>query len=849
MIKIKHYYTLIDLWFVVALIAVGLIYSVNVSAGEIEIEPVRACVLSGDASLDNSLRSKISYCLGWKVSSKSSYCNGEYSPIRMRTPSDPKSFEASANSSSLQLDGRSQLKGDVLIRQKNRVVSAETANIYRDADTKSITKIELTGGVRLIAPDILVFARDAVIYPKEESGTLHDVIYRFKTTRAKAFLPAWGRASFIERFSNKDYLLKRATYTTCSPKDKSWQIAADKITINNANSSGVAKKAYLEVHDIPILYTPYVSFPTSKERKSGFLMPLYGYTNVSGFDYAFPYYINIAPNFDATFVPHVYTFRGLMLGGNARFLTKKTYGVFGLDFLPKDAAYNSFLIKNRDEFPVLKNKSTNRWSVMLKEKTKITKNLVANINYRQVSDDYYFQDFSTNLSVASANQVLREGDLTYTTKNWRFFGMLQSYQSLHPINQSSISNIYERLPQLSAKGGYSQLPLNGDFKILGQFDNFHWTGLDAISPQGPRYHVNPTLSISKVKPWGYIKPEIQLVENYYDLNSRTAMSEGSVYTRNSYNRLIPRYSLDGGLTFARHIDLFGSSLKETLEPRLYYLNIPYKNQSLYPAFDSAYMIFNTDQLFRNNRFSGFDRISDANQFAYGTTLTWTSPETGLEIASFRIGQIRYFAKRKVQLCYNNDGTCIDSPLFLGYVSPDSTYSPIASKFSYALSSIWSASADYVWDPATSATNNGNFNVRYQPTADRILSLGYNYIVSGNILDTPEAAIKNTALNQATASYAWPFTEKWSSLGVYSYNISEKYSMMTFFGLQYDSCCWAARLLGGRQFKSLSVDSQKPLYNNSVYFQVLLKGLGSVSTSDPASTLKSYLPGYPNIFSK
>ena len=289
------------------------------------------------------------------------------------------------------LDGKSELKGDVEIRQYPRIVSAQTANIYRNAKTKAITKIELFGNVRYMEPDILIYARSVDIYPETESALLKDILYRFKVNRAHAALPAWGRANFIEKFANKGYLLSRATYTTCSPSDKSWEIDAEKITINSATSSGVAKKAYFKVYDKPVIYLPYMSFPATKDRKSGFLMPIYGYTNVSGFDYAFPYYFNIAPNFDATFVPHVYSFRGVMAGGNARFLTSNSTGVVGLNYLPHDSLYNSFLMKNRDEFPVLRNQSSNRWSVMLKETSKFTKNLTGNINFRQVSDDYYFR--------------------------------------------------------------------------------------------------------------------------------------------------------------------------------------------------------------------------------------------------------------------------------------------------------------------------------------------------------------------------------------------------------------------------------------------------------------------------
>ena len=819
-----------------------------------EQEPIKACVIPGGVKLTKPVRERIASCLGWQSDPSRKFCPGYYLQEQVTPLPNSQAIYVRADRTSLYLEGNSSLIGNVELRESNRKVTAHTANIYRDPKTKKITSVELLGNVRYSAPDVLIYAGRAELHPVTKSGSLTDVIYRFKTDRAKAYLPAWGRASLIERFPNKDYLLRKATYTTCVPKDRSWRLVADKITINDAKSSGFAKNAYLEVQNIPVIYTPYFTFPTTKKRKSGFLMPIYGYTNVSGFDYGFPYYFNIAPNFDATFVPHVYSFRGVMLGGNARYLTQKSSGIFGLTFMPKDAKYNSFLMQNRDEHPVLQGKSANRWSLMFNNKSRFSKNLSANVNFKQVSDDYYFQDFSTNLSVASSNQILREGDMTYADKNWTLFGMVQSYQTLHPINQSSVANIYERLPQLSAKGHYDNLPLNSDFQIVGQFDNFHWTGRDQISPEGPRYHVNPIISLPLNRPWGYLKPEVQLVENYYDLRGRTSVADGAVSTNYTYNRTIPRYSVDSSLTFTRDIHVFDDKIKETIEPRVYFLYVPYKNQSLYPAFDSAYMIFNTDQLFRNNRFSGFDRISDANQIAYAATVRWISPNTGLEIANFRVGQLRYFSERKVQLCYNEDGNCTDSPLFLGYVSPTSTYSPIASKFTYTLSSIWSASADYVWDPATNATNNGNVNIRYQPTPDRILAFGYNYIVSGNVLagnvvETPGVPVKNAPLNQATGSFAWPLNENWSSLGAYSYNISEGYSMLTFFGLQYDSCCWAARIIGGRTFKSLSVDSLTPTYNNNVYFQILLKGLGSASSSDPASTIGTYLPGYPNLFSK
>lgn len=813
------------------------------------VEPINACVSLPDSSLDRTMRERVSRCLGWVDVGDACLCRGFYRPIHIEPLFDEHEIQVKADRVVLSQNGTSRLSGDVEVRQSQRMVQAQTATIFRDPKTQSITRIEFVDHVRYIEPDRLMLARKATINPQDKSGVIEDVLYRFKTTRAHAVLPAWGRARWIQRYPNQDFLLKKATYSTCSPKGRAWEVDAEQIQIDKAKGRGVAKNAKLKLGSIPIIYTPYLSFPTTKERKSGFLMPLVGYSNLTGFDYAAPYYLNLAPNWDATVVPHAYSMRGVMLGGNTRFLTPHSTGVIGGNFLPKDAYFRNFLDSHQTAFPELMGVSTNRWSVMMHDTTRFLDNLVMNVSYQQVSDDYYLQDFSSNLAISTENQLLRQGDLSYATDHWLLKGMVQSYQTLHPINQSEVANIYARLPQLQAEGSYMDLPLHGEFDVLGQFDYFQWTGQNVLeAPQGARYHLNPILSLPQRQPWGYVTPSVQLVENQYQLSTPITSSSPAFNQSQSFNRTIPRFSVDSGLVFERQDHMFGHML-QTLEPRVYYLNVPYQNQSEFPSFDSAYMIFNTDQLFRDNRFSGFDRIGDANQLAYAATSRWISTNTGKEIASLTVGQLRYFSQRRVQLCFRPDGQCEDSPLFLGYVSPTATYSPVASKATYALTSKINASADYVWDPATSATNNGNLNLHYRPKPDRMLTLGYNYLVSGNVFALPEVGVQNNALHQITAGYGWPFNEKWSSLGVYSYNISKQYSMLTFFGIQYDSCCWAARLVGGRAFKSVGVDTLSPQYNNSVFFQVLLKGLGSVSNSDPASTIQSFLPGYPNIFGR
>ena len=218
----------------------------------------------------------------------------------------------------------------------------------------------------------------------------------------------------------------------------------------------------------------------------------------------------------------------------------------------------------------------------------------------------------------------------------------------------------------------------------------------------------------------------------------------------------------------------------------------------------------------------------------------------METGSLSVGQIRYFAERQVQLCQNNEGNCQDNPFMLGYLSPLSKSSPIASRAVYHFTPQWATTADYVWDTYTKDTNNAHIDIHYQGEANRLLNFGYTYLVNGDITQVARSRIQNNPLHQGSFAFAWPYNDQISALGVYGYNISKGYEMMSLAGVQYDSCCWAVRLMGGRVFQSLS-NELRPQYNNNVYVQLLLKGLGSVGNSDPASLIGTFLPGYVNSF--
>lgn len=803
-------------------------------------EPVQACVIARDTPLTPVVRQTIASCLGWQTDASNRLCSGYYKPLEVKELANPNEVQLFANHASLYNQGRSELKGQVELRQSTRILNAQTAFVYRDAKTGQLTRIELLGEVNYLEPGRLMVAKKVVFNPQDKSGRAEDVLYRFNSYRPGSILPAWGQASLIERFPNKDYFLHKATYSTCAPQDNAWHIEAEKINLDNAKKVGVARNARLYAGKIPIIYSPYLSFPTSKERKSGFLFPTAGSSTAGGLDLALPYYWNINPNHDATITPHLYALRGLMMGGQYRYLTENSAGQFSARYLPHDRAYKEFLFYNQTQYPQLRGDSTDRWSLQLRDLTQITPNLQFKMNLQQVSDDYFLQDFDTNLAVLTKRQLIREGELNYVTDNWLFRGMVQSYQTLQPINQTPVSDIYQRLPQLLARGFYGELPFNGQLSIWGQFDKFRWSNSLSPAPEGPRYYFNPVFSLPQEKTWGYFTPSIELVQHYYNVQqvSRTGST--------NYQTSIPRYSIDSGLYFERETRFLSRSYTQTLEPRLFYLNVPFQEQTQIPVYDSAYMIFNADQLFRTNRFSGLDRIGDANQLAYAVTSRWMAADSGVERANLTVGQIQYFAKRRVTLCQSPTGTCLDNPFDLGYLSPVANSSPIATRAVYYFTPSWNATGDYVWDPYTRSTNNGHLDFHYQPAFNQLVGVGYTYMVNGDITQVGTTSPQVAPLHQVSFSYAWPFNERWSSLGAFGYNISKGYDMMSFLGVQYDNCCWAVRLMGGRTFQNLTSNAQ-PQYNNSVYLQVQLKGLGSVGNSDPGTTIRTFIPGYVDTF--
>jgi len=801
--------------------------------------------------------------LGW-AEDRSIYplCGGHFTdpflPLAPNRDYQLRELNVSATYASIKQDGTSELKGDVSIWQRQRLITADQATIKRSHKSGRISHIQLSGGVELREPGKMLLTDKMDLYLLKKTVEMHQATYRISlsdTESAKLGIAelyginAWGRADQIAISGKGILTLQNPTYSTCSPSSVTWELRAKSIKLDKATGSGTAKGAALYLKNVPILYAPYFTFPINDRRKSGFLFPTFGASSDSGLDVFFPFYWNIAPNYDAMISPRLLSKRGVMWNGHFRYLTQKHHGYLEAHLLPDDDEFSNFQMSQATSSPgnplltELLTEGNDRTHIKLEHTSQFDDHWSSNLFFDYVSDDYYFIDFSKDLASSTQNQLLRQGDLQYLGKHWEFLTRVQNYQTLHPLNQSDIKNQYSRLPQFELNGYYPMGSMEPSYYLNSELvyftiDDDPVTG-DSL-PDGYRIHVAPRATYPIIKSHGFIIPGVTLDTSYYALTNQLPGRESHI------SRSLPIVDIDAGLILQRDTQVFSSPFTQTLEPRVYYLFVPFDNQKDIPLFDTALNIFSFDQLFRNNRFNGIDRIGDANQVSLALTSRLLDPRSGEEVFRASVGQIIYFRDRKVTLC--NTLGCVDDLTAVGAIPPGEATSPIVAALAYHLDLDWSLYTGFAWDPYNQQSNNANVDLHYQPRNNKIFNFRYDFIRNGDIINPVETPGSSTRrnLSQTTTSFVWPLNKRWSSLGNWSYNVSHGHLQTYFVGLQYESCCWAIRAIGGRSFRTLNPEGSKE-FDNLIYLQFHLKGLGNLGSSDPKKILENHINGYHDTF--
>lgn len=791
------------------------------------------------------------------------YCAGAYvEPLRPGmddiTPMDEAPMFVSAKASRYEQEEQvATLAGDVVLRQTGMQIEADEANL-RQAENRG----ELIGNVRLRDQGMLVVGDRAELQLDSGEAKVENAEYVLHKSHTR------GSALYAKREESAIIRLKDGTYTSCEPGSNAWHLKGNNVTLNPATGFGTATNVTLRVKNIPVFYTPYIYFPIDDRRQSGFLPPSLSSSSDNGLSLQTPYYFNLAPNYDATLYPTYMTDRGLLMEGEFRYLTKSSEGQFG-------AAY---LDDSNDDRKLMSEYEDQRWMYSWQHKTGLDSRLLAEVDYTDISDPYYFQDLNSDLGIGSTSYVDQRGTLTYRGNGYT------ARLNAHAYELANITDVtpYNRLPQLTLDGKLPFEPAGLNFTYGTEYvrfdrnlrngfftdedgntgtEEFRWyddrlRGLARAN--GERLHVEPAVSLPLNWSWGFLTPKVKYLHTNYDLSldsqgKNTLLAEQSY--KSSQTRGVGMFSLDSGLYFDRDTQWFGKNYRQTLEPRLFYLNVPEEDQTDIPVFDTSESTFNYSSLFRENRFSGKDRIGDENKLSLGVTNRWIE-SNGFERQRFSIGQAFYFEDRKVQMPGIDYRTRTDA---------QSSQSPYALQYMYRFNRDWRLNSDFNWDPDTHSTRSGSAMFHYQPedNPNKIVNAGYryrndtvrydqasgNWVVGGGDYGTEGTAnyIKDYyKISQHDFSVIWPIVPQWSVISRWQYDYGRDRTLEAFAGFEYDSCCWKLRLIN-RYWIDYDEVSLNPSLNDEpdrgIFLQIVLKGLGGVVGNKVETFLDEGIQGY------
>jgi LPS-assembly protein len=674
-----------------------------------------------------------------------------------------------------------EASGNAELRTRSQTILADW--LQYDAETEEMWgkgNVTLRQGIDWISGPEAKFKRDT------ETGYFNSPEFHVGENASR------GTAKEIQFNGPNRYDVKEASYTTCVAGDDDWYLRAVDVDLDRSRLVGTAREATIYFKGAPILYSPYLTFPLSNERKSGFLTPVLGTNSSRGFEFSIPYYFNLAPNYDATLTPRYMTRRGLQLNGQFRYLFPDIAGELDAEGL-------------RDRVT-----ETGRYGLLWKHNENIPQvpGLAAYLNLQKVSDDTYFSDLSDRLTITSQTNLPREGGMAYSKGPFALLARVQRFQTLQDPN-NPITPPYFREPQIFARMDPVEW-LGLDFAGAGEYVRFRQP---ALTNDADRAVLYPTVDWSRRGSAWFFTARTGVHLSDYDLVESTAEDK-------HLTRAVPISSLDSGLVFERDANFFGSDFVQTLEPRAYYVYIPFRDQTKIPVFDTAIDDFNFSQLFTENRYLGSDRIGDANQLTLAATSRLLDPSNGDEKMRFAVGQRYYFASQRVTLASETPRSAHSSDLLFSGEG--------------RITDTFSAAATYEVNLNQSQTQEFDIGVRWQPALGKVLNASYRY--NRQTIDPTTGNL--STLKQVDLSGQWP-VGNWSLIGRWNYSIINKKTLEGVFGAEYNGGCWVFRIVGQHLVTNVNQVS------SSVFVQFELNGLARLGTN-PIDVLRRSVPGYTTV---
>jgi LPS-assembly protein len=703
-----------------------------------------------------------------------------------------------------QTDLQTTVEGAAELRRGDTVIRADRLDYRQPSDTARATgNVHINKAGNIFEGPYLQLQLDSF------TGFFNEPRYRFLRNEA------YGQADRVDFADENHATIRNATYTTCKRNPgpswmPEWILKAASLTLDTEEDVGYAKGAELDFYGVPILPIPSMSFPLSDKRKSGVLPPTIGLDNVSGLEVTVPYYWNIAPNRDATLYPTLMSRRGVDLGGEFRYLERDYNGVIRGDYMPDDK------LRDRD-----------RWGFTVHHEGALRFDglppVGLSLNLNRVSDDDYWRDFSHSGASLTQRLLANDAVMSWGYGNFTLQARMLKWQTLQDP-RAPITPPYDRAPQFI--GRYSRSELPGGLEVAVEADHTRFLSEPAITgqPNASRSYMLAQVSRPWQAPGWFVIPKAQINTTHYEFD--TGLTTLGHFGQTSAERTVPTFSLDSGLVFERDAQFFGRKLRQTLEPRAFYVYTPFRDQNFLPNYDSARNDFNFATIYTENEFGGNDRIADNNLLTLGVNSRLLDPDTGAELARFGVAQRLRFKDQKVVL-------------------PGET--PVPERFSDMLfgatlswSPAWNFTGTVQYNPKTSRSQRSTIGGSWHPSNYHVISAAYR--------------LQRGESEQVDVGWQWPLNDlwgdrganlgpgrgegpgRWYSVGRLNFSLRDRRLVDSVVGLEYDGGCWIGRVVLERLQSSVSSANMR------VLFQLEFVGFSKLG-SNALLSLKENIPRY------
>ncbi|TSJ89283.1 LPS assembly protein LptD [Gilliamella apicola] len=689
--------------------------------------------------------------------------------------------------------------GDVYVEQGNRTVLADKITID-SKDTNNRMAI-LDGSITYQDNLIKMKGDHAAINLNNNDSNMHPSEYHLVDRLGR------GKADEMKLEKNRYIILKNGSFTSCPVDDSTWNIKGTTVIHDNEEQLLEVWNAVFSIGKVPVLYSPYLQLPTGNKRRSGLLMPILGYDNDDGIDFALPFYWNIAPNYDATLTPRVLQHRGVQLQTEFRYLNHLGLGTIAFDWLQHDKKYQEDrkTLLNGNNY----DDNNNRWLFHWKNEELINYNWRLFTDVTRVSDKQYLNDLNSKYVSQTAGYLTQFYKLAYNDKNW---DVALGYKHFQPFYYNYL---YQTQPQLDIN--YYNYDLGAlKFKTFSQVS--HFINSEKNQPNAWRTHIEPTLNYTVTNSWASLATETGFMATHYKQQNLRRYNRINKKLDSNVNRFMPKFSLDGKVIFERDIE-FMNGYNQTLEPRIKYTYIPYRNQSNINNYDSSFLQADYIGLFRDQAYSGLDRIASTNKLATGVTTRFYNSNK-IEKFNLSVGQITYFTKSKTSE-HNNE---LDKNSDTGSIT-------------WATDNFWRISNDIIfrsgiqYDTRIDTIALANATFEYHPASDKFIRLSYRY-ANHDYISIVDDRYKvwsdryKQDLSQAGVMVSWPLSKTVNAVGSYYYDTKLDQIADSFVGLHYSDCCWGMTMQYGRKLNDWDNTTHVRKYKNKLSINFELQGLGN-----------------------